>query len=257
HATVTAADGGALADWAALQARFAALPGVAAVSPLTTLEGMLANGADLRPAALRGVLPEDPATAAELGPLVAQGSLGSLEPGRIILGRILALNLGVGVGDRVTLLVPAFDEGAAAEESPWRVRLQREGLLVGGIFEAGIQDHDANLALLHLAQASELEGLGRTPEGLASRLDDPLAVGTLAARTGVADDPSLAYADWTETHRTYFRAIRIEKTMMTVILLFIVGVAAFNIVASLMMVVTDKRKDIAILRTYGLEPARV
>ncbi len=257
HASVTAADGGPLEAWQPLAERLAAVPGVTGVSPLVTLEGMIANRANLRPAALRGVLPQDPVTADELRDLVVDGSLDALEPGRILLGRILALNLGVAVGDRVTLLVPAFDGAGSATDGPWRVRLEREGVLVAGIFEAGIQDHDSSLALLHIEQASALEGLGGAPESLGIRLDDPLAVGTLAERAGIREEPSLAYEDWTETHRTYFRAIRIEKTMMTVILLFIVGVAAFNIVASLMMVVTDKRKDIAILRTYGLEPGRV
>ena len=131
---------------------------------------------------------------------------------------------------------------------------------VAGIFEAGIQDNDANLAFVHLADASDLKGLHGAAEGLAVRLDDPLAVREFrAARSGLIDSPAepLRYSDWTEEHRNLFTAIHIEKTMMRIILMFIVAVAAFNIVASLMMVVIDKQKDIAILRTYGLEPARV
>ena len=113
---------------------------------------------------------------------------------------------------------------------------------------------------MHLADASDLKGLHGAAEGLAVRLDDPLAVREFrAARSGLIDSPAepLRYSDWTEDYRNLFTAIHIEKTMMRIILMFIVAVAAFNIVASLMMVVIDKQKDIAILRTYGLEPKRV
>jgi lipoprotein-releasing system permease protein len=162
---------------------------------------------------------------------------------------VLALNLGLRLGDRVSLLVPNIRDT--------RLQARYPGFLVSGIFEAGITEHDAGLALIHIRQASELKGLQGGIEGLSVRLDDPLAVDAFRARVRRALDPALRYTDWTEQHRNLLRAIRIAKTMMTIILMFIVGVAAFNIVASLMMVVTDKEKDIAILRTYGLEPARV
>ena len=128
---------------------------------------------------------------------------------------------------------------------------------VAGIFEAGIQDNDANIAFVNLSDASELKGLHGAAEGVAVRLDDPLAVAQFRASSGGALGPELRYSDWAEEHRNLFNAIHIEKMMMRIILMFIVAVAAFNIVASLMMVVIDKRKDIAILRTYGLEPKRV
>jgi len=111
--------------------------------------------------------------------------------------------------------------------------------------------------LIHLEDASELRGFAGRAGGVAVRLDDPMAVGEFAGAVSTLEDNAVTYSDWTIENRSHFRAIRIEKTMMTVLLMLIVAVAAFNVVASLVMVVTDKKKDIAILRTYGLEPSRV
>ena len=249
HASVSQPATG-FADWRSARARLMEQSGVAGVSPFVALEGMVGSGSNLSPAAVRGVLPEEEAAVSQLERFFRIGSLADLQPGarRIVLGRILALTLGVGVGDRINLLVPRVEDG--------RLAPRLASFLVSGVFEAGIQDHDAGLALVHLSDASQLKGLGGRAEGLAVRLQDPLRVAGL--RAGVdALDPALQYSDWTLENSNYFRAIRIEKTMMTFLLLLIVAVAAFNIVASLMMVVTDKQKDIAILRTYGLEPARV
>ena len=237
-------------DWSSARAQVLEQPGVVGASPFVALEGMLGSGANLSPAIVRGILPSEEATASQLERFFSIGSLADLEPNarRIVLGRILALNLGVGVGDRINLLVPQFENG--------RLIPRLISFLVSGLFEAGIQDHDASLALVHLSDASQLKGLQGRAQGLAIRMHDPLQVGQLQAAIE-ATQPSLEYSDWTLENSNYFRAIRIEKTMMTFLLLLIVAVAAFNIVASLMMVVTDKQKDIAILRTYGLESARV
>jgi lipoprotein-releasing system permease protein len=248
HASVSAPRVG-LADWRGLQSRLASLPGVSGVSPYVMLEGMLAAGPSLQPVLVRGVLPGEEKDVSDIERYLRAGTLDSLEPGRIILGRILALNLGLDIGDRVNLLVPRIRNG--------RPDPGFASFAVSGIFEAGFTEHDAGLALVHMSQASELKELGGSVEGLSVRLDEPLAVGALRERLLPGLDPSLRYSDWTDQHANLLRAIRIEKRMMTIILMFIVGVAAFNIVASLMMVVTDKEKDIAILRTYGLEPARV
>jgi lipoprotein-releasing system permease protein len=248
HATIAAPSG--LADWRELQSRLAAVPGVAAVSPYVSLEGMLAAGVNLRPAMVRGVLPGEERDS-DISRFIEIGSLEELTAGsrRIILGRLLALNLGLEPGAAVTLLVPRVTDG--------RMTPRYAAFTVAGIFEAGIQDHDANLALVHMSDASELKGLQGAAEGVAVRLDDPLTVSAFQAAQSGALDPAWRYSDWTEEHRNLFTAIHIEKLMMSIILMLIVGVAAFNIVASLMMVVIDKQKDIAILRTYGLEPERV
>jgi len=179
------------------------------------------------------------------------GSLAELMPGthKILLGRLLALQLGVSVGDPVTLLVPRVSEG--------RVQPRLASFTVAGTFEAGIQDNDAGLAFVDLRDASELDGLGGAAEGVAVRLANPLDIESFRAREASGLPAGFRYSDWAEDHRNLFNAIHIEKTMMRIILMFIVAVAAFNIVASLMMVVIDKQKDIAILRTCGLEPRRV
>lgn len=249
HASVSKPGG--VDDWRQLQQWLASRPGVVGAAPYATLEGMLAAGGGLMPVVVRGILPAEERRIDALGQRLRVGSLDALAPGagRILLDRILALNLGVEVGDPVHLLVPKFEHG--------RVAPRFAGFVVAGIFDAGIQDY-SNLAFVDLEEASRLEGLEGRPAGLAVRLDDALAVG----RFHRAVAPRLAelhlkYSDWTEEHAAYFHAIRVEKTMMTIILMFIVGVAAFNIVASLMMVVTDKERDIAILRTCGLEPGRV
>lgn len=240
-----------LPDWPALAARVAAQPGVDAAAPFTQLEGMLASSNSiLRPVVVRGIVPAEEAAVSQLEGLLTVGSLGDLQPGvqRIILGRFLASALGVGVGDRVTLLAPAVEDG--------RLTPRLAGFVVIGLFQAGVQEHDVELALVHLDDASRLKGFGTRPESLGIRLQDPLAAGQLRAALEV-DEPGLRYTDWTLQNQSFFRAINIEKVMMTVLLLLIVAVAAFNVVASLTMTVTDRHRDIAILRTHGLAASRV
>ena len=250
HASLShPADG--LADWPALAARVAAQPGVDAAAPFTQLEGMLAaSNSILRPVVVRGIVPAEEAAVSQLEQLLTVGSLGDLQPGtqRIILGRFLASALGAGVGDRVTLLAPAVEDG--------RLTPRLAGFVVSGLFQAGVQEHDVELALIHLDDASRLKGLGALPESLGIRLHDPLAAGQLRVALQ-RDEPGLEYTDWTLQNQSFFRAINIEKVMMTVLLMLIVAVAAFNVVASLTMTVTDRHRDIAILRTHGLAAGRV
>jgi lipoprotein-releasing system permease protein len=249
HATVSA-DGG-LSDWRELERRFGATPGIEAVTPFVRIEGMLAAGANLRPAVVRGILPEEERAASDLALLVERGALENLVPGehRILLGRVLAANLGVVTGDPVRLLVSRVVNGRVVPRLVW--------FTVAGVIEAGVPDHDTSLALVHLADASEVKGLDGAAEGVALKFADPFLVREFAAAERGALDPGWRYSDWTEEYRNLFTAMRIEKLMMSIILLLIVGVAAFNIVASLMMVVIDKQKDIAILRTYGLDARSV
>ncbi len=249
HATVSADDG--FADWRELEQRFADAPGVAAVTPYVRIEGMLASGVNLRPAIVRGILPAEESAVTDLERLVGRGALENLQPGahRILLGSALASNLRVDTGDPVRVLVPRIVDG--------RVVPGLAAFTVAGVIEAGVPDHDTSLALVHLADASELKGLNGAAEGVALKFDDPFRVREFAAAQRSALEPGWRYSDWTEEYRNLFTAMRIEKLMMSIILLMIVGVAAFNIVASLMMVVIDKQKDIAILRTYGLDAHRV
>lgn len=250
HASLSDPQNG-IAEWPALAARVSAQPGVEAVAPFTALEGMLTSSSSiLSPAVVRGILPAEETAVSQVGQLVTVGSFADLQSGarRMILGRFLAARLGVGVGDRVTLLAPSVENG--------RLTPRLTSFVVSGLFQAGIQEHDVALALIHLDDANALRGLGARPHSLGIRLRDPLAAGELRVALQGAE-PSLEYTDWTLQNRSYFRAISIEKTMMTVLLLLIVAVAAFNVVASLTMTVTDRQRDIAILRTYGLESSRV
>jgi lipoprotein-releasing system permease protein len=182
-----------------------------------------------------------------------EGKLSDLTPGsnRVVLGRTLAYQLQVGVGDTITVMISG---GSAGGNETFVPRLQ--DFLVSGVFEVGLQEHDGVLALINLSDAQAFRKLDG-PTGLRLRFDDVLQAPRLARLAAARLHPALQVRDWTEENQAYFRAIRIEKTMMGLILMLIVAVAVFNIVATLVMVVNDKRTDIAILRTLGLSPRGV
>jgi lipoprotein-releasing system permease protein len=165
---------------------------------------------------------------------------------------MLAYQLEVGVGDTITVMTPGAGQGA---DQGTVVPTLRE-FQVAGIFEVGLQEHDGALAYINLADAEALRGLAG-PTGIRLKFDDVLKAPALARAAALRLDPGLNLRDWTQENQAYFRAIRIEKTMMTLILMLIVAVAVFNIAATLVMVVSDKRTDIAILRTLGLSPRGV
>ena len=237
------------ADEAQLRQLAAAARGAARVegaAPYVELQGLLSSGAKLAGGTIRGIEPADEATVGELAEAMLAGSLGELAAGsgRMVLGRVLAAELAVQPGDTVTVLLPRADaDGNLVPEIG--------AFTVSGLFEVGLADHDATLALVPLADLARLAGPG-APAGVRVRFDEPLEAPALARDLGAELGPGLVVRDWSVDHAAYFHAIRLEKTMMTVILLLIVAVAAFNIVASLVMVVSDKRTDIAILRTLGM-----
>jgi lipoprotein-releasing system permease protein len=167
---------------------------------------------------------------------------------------MLAYQLQVGVGDPVTVMIPGVAPAASANAGALVPRLQEFDVV--GIFEVGLQEHDSVLALVNLQDAEALRGLAG-PTGIRLRFDDVLQAPALARAAAQRLAPGLTLRDWTQENEAYFRAIRIEKTMMGLILMLIVAVAVFNIVATLVMVVNDKRTDIAILRTLGLSPRGV
>jgi lipoprotein-releasing system permease protein len=165
----------------------------------------------------------------------------------IILGRVLAQRMGARVGDQVTVLVPQSPGAGKAFGSTLR------GFTVIGLFELGVQDHDSVRALIHLDAAQELGSLGDRVSGVRVETDDIFSA-PQQVRAALAElqlDDTYTVRDWTQDNASYFRAIKIEKTMMTLLLSLIIAVAAFNIVATLVMVVTEKRSGIAILRTLG------
>ncbi len=251
HATVTATDD-APRDWAALADRAAREPGVAGVAPFVEQQALLTNGLEMSAAVLRGVDPAREPRVSTVDRAIVDGRFDALQPGadRVVLGRILAFQLGAALGDPITVMIPAG--GAADGEIVPRIRT----FTVAGIFEVGLQDHDSVLAIVHIDDAAALKGTPG-PTGLRLKFDDVFAAPALAPRVAADLGGALRARDWTEENAAYFRAIRIEKTMMTLILLLVVAVAAFNIVATLVMVVRAKRTDIAILRTLGLPPRGV
>jgi lipoprotein-releasing system permease protein len=253
--TAAAANGelsAARPNWGRIAQLVRSTPGVMDAAPYAEVQALAVHRSEMVPVLLRGVDPSAPATIAELGHTIAQGRLEDLigRPGRAIVGEVIAERLGLAPGDSLTLLVPTVgDDGTPAP------RLRE--LQVAGVFEVGLQDHDATLIFAALADIRDLGPAGTVSEGLRVRVQEVLAAPVVAARLRAQLPRTLEVSDWTRDNANYFRAIRIEKTMMSLILLLIVAVAAFNIVAMLVMVVTDKRTDIAILRTFGAAPRRV
>ena len=220
-------------------------PGVTDAQAFIEVQGLASNGPQLAAIALRGIAARDYAADDALRVAMREGSLDALVGGsnRIALGRALAIQLGVGIGDTVTVLSPRMD--AQGGLTPRIAAFE-----VAGLFEIGLADHDAVVGVAALEDVAALAGpaaIAGVHLFFADPFDAPRLAPAIAGALG-----SGAARDWTVDHAAYFRAIRIEKTMMTVILLLIVSVAAFNIVASLVMVVAEKRSDIAILRTMGL-----
>jgi lipoprotein-releasing system permease protein len=252
HAVITAPRG-RLSDWRPVTEVVESDPEVTGSAPFIEVQAMLAHTGALKGVLLRGVLPEREAQVSRVARHILVGRLADLEPGsgRVILGRLLAARLGVSPGDEVTLMVPAGGEGNARLVP----RLRR--LIVAGLFEVGMEEQDGLLALAHLEDAAEARGRPGEVSGIRLELADLFRAPAVSARLAAALGPGYVARDWTSENASYFRAVRIEKTMMTIILSLVVAVAAFNIVATLVMVVTDKRTEIAILRTMGLAPAAV
>jgi lipoprotein-releasing system permease protein len=227
-------------------------PRVAAAAPFVETQALALHTPDMLPVTLRGIDPVLEGRVTEVGRSVFAGGLDTLEAGsdRVLVGSVVAQSLGVKPGDKVMLLVPSVDAGGTPTP-----RLRE--FAVSGVFEVGLQDHDGVLILANLADVRAVLPPAAGRGKVHVRFDDALAAPALAAALREALPAGVAVRDWTEQHASYFRAIRIERAMMSLILLLIVAVAAFNIVAMLVMVVTDKRTDIAILRTLGTAPRRV
>ena len=248
HGSVTGANRIA-EDWRTLVDEVSAEPGVAAAAPIVQMEGMIQSGPELFAVLVHGVDPqfEKPLSGGMMN--MVEGDLDALQTGGrgIILGRILAYDLGVRIGDGVVLLIPRPVGDGTLEPVLERFELR-------GVFEAGLQDHDAVLALMHISDAAAIQGMGTGVSAVRFRADDVMQAPAISRALQARLGDQVRSSDWTLENNSYFRAIRIEKMMMSLILSLIIGVAAFNIVASLVMVVTDKTTDIAVLRTLGMGP---
>jgi lipoprotein-releasing system permease protein len=252
HATLNAA-GAPIGDWQTRIRQLQGSPGLTAAAPFLDTDAMLSRQPSMSGAIVRGIDPGLEAQVSSIGDAMREGRLSDLAPNsnRIILGRMLAYQLQVGMGDQVTVMIPGNAGGASDAIVP-RLR----DFYVAGIFEVGLQEHDSVLALVNLQDAEAFRGIDG-PTGIRLKFHDVLKAPELARSAAARLSPGLQVRDWTEDNQAYFRAIRIEKTMMGLMLMLIVAVAVFNIVATLIMVVNDKRTDIAILRTVGLSPGGI
>jgi lipoprotein-releasing system permease protein len=253
HATLVGLSG-SLPDWQPLQQRVEQQSGVRAAVPYVDSQVMLANGPRMLGAQLRGVLPAEEARATGLGERVTAGRLADLSDGayNIILGSALAHDLGVKVGDSLVVIAPL---GSA---TPTGVVPRMRRFHVSGLFQSGMYEFDRGLALVELHDAARLMRMGSDVTGLRLALSEPLQAPATVRRVALAlGGPGYYVSDWTQDHANFFRSIEITKSMMFVILLMIVAVAAFNIIATLVMIVKEKQTDIAIVRTLGAGPRNV
>ena len=252
HATLEGLEG-RLDEWRAYAEQTGAVPGVLAVAPFVEGRGMLVNGQRSAGVELRGVSPAEEGRVSSLGRLVSGGSLADLEPGayRIILGRALAEELDASPGDRLLLVV------AQGNVTPAGVVPRMRRFTVAGVFDAGMYEFDRGLALVNLSDGQKLFRLGDAVTGLRYALDDPYAAPATIHSLAVGLGGGFYVSDWTRRHANFFRSIQVTRSIMFVVLLLVVGVAAFNIVSTLVMVVKEKQGDIAILRTLGATPREV
>ncbi|WP_028293482.1 lipoprotein-releasing ABC transporter permease subunit [Oceanobacter kriegii] len=243
---------GGIADWQALADEVNQFDGVEAVAPLTRLQGMLGVNGRVKGVMLTGIEPAAERDVSILPDHIKSGALEDLQPGsyKVLLGDLLARNLGVAKGDKITLMLPE------ATMSPAGVIPRVRRLTVAGTFSVGAE-LDANLAVINIVDAGKLGRIGGEAESLRVKLDDLFKAPETVWRI-VNNLNGYAWgSDWTRTHGNLFAAIHMEKRMIGLLLLMIVAVAAFNIISTLVMVVTDKQADIAILRTMGARPRTI
>nr|VFJ94346.1 MAG: lipoprotein-releasing system permease protein [Candidatus Kentron sp. LFY]VFJ96328.1 MAG: lipoprotein-releasing system permease protein [Candidatus Kentron sp. LFY]VFK14208.1 MAG: lipoprotein-releasing system permease protein [Candidatus Kentron sp. LFY] len=252
HATISGPNG-TLEDWSFLRDRVRRHEQVVDVAPYVEGQGMLTYRSLMQGIMVRGVLPEEEPAVSRIDRHLIIGSLDSLEEGafRILLGKTLAQLLGVRVGDKVTMVVPQ------ASVTPAGILPRMRRFTVAGIFEIAHAQYDSGLALVHLADGARLFRLGNRISGLRIMLPDVMDAPRISRKLARELDGYFWVRDWTQYHANFFRAVKTEKTVMFIILTLIVAVAAFNIVSALVMVVTDKEADIAILRTLGASPASI
>ena len=252
HATVTTY-AGRLADWQGLSQTLEEQPSILAMAPYVQGESMLSQGKRVSGALIRGVLPGMEGGVSDVVSHIDGGDLTLLEDGEynIILGSELAIVLGVGIGDSVTVVSPQVTIG------PTGILPRLRRFTVVGIFEVGMFEYDRGVALIHIKDAARLFSLDDNVTGLRLKLEDIYDAPRLARQLSAQLPGGYRVEDWTRQHANFFRAVKTEKRVMFIILTLIVAVAAFNIVSTLIMVVTDKRSDIAILRTLGASPGSI
>ncbi len=252
HVQLAAFEGG-LSDWKRIADLAGKNPEVTGAAPYINAQGLLSFDQTVQGALIRGVQPDLENRVADIGNSMKKGSLDALKPGGfgIVLGSELARNLGVRMDEKVTVIAPQGQVTAAG------VMPRIKQFRVVGIFEVGMYEYDSGLALLHLADAQRLYRMEDKVTGVRLKLADLFAAPRVSLQLGQTMPADVFVTDWTRSHANFFRAVQIEKRVMFIILTLIVAVAAFNIVSTLVMAVTDKQPDIAILRTLGASPASI
>jgi lipoprotein-releasing system permease protein len=226
---------------------------VKAAAPYVSAQGLVTSGGNVRGAFLRGIVPELEETVDDLGRSMRRGELSALKSGEynIVLGEPLARALGVDLGERIVLVAPQ------GQVTPAGVIPRLRQFTVAGTFNIGHYEIDSTLALVHIEDAQRLYFLGDQVTGVRLKLGDLFNAQRVARELQEMLPSNVTVIDWTRLNATYFRAVDLEKRMMSLLLFFIIAIAAFNLVSSLFMVVKEKNSDIAILRTLGAAPAGV
>jgi len=252
HATISGFNH-ALDDWESLADIAGDHPEVVGTAPFVESQGMLTHAGQVRGVLIRGVSPPHEPAVSEIDQYLVEGELESLAPGRfnVLIGRDLARRLGAEVGTRVTLVAPQ------ARITPAGVLPRMRRFTVSGLFEAGHGQFDSSLAVVHIKDAQRVFRLERGVSGLRVKLADMFDAPRVSRELARSFGGQYWLRNWTQYHANFFRALKIERTVMFVILTLIVAVAAFNLVSTLVMVVTDKEPDIAILRTFGARQSSI
>jgi lipoprotein-releasing system permease protein len=244
---------GEMADWQNAVKMASMHPEVVGTAAFVEGQGMLVNRGKVGAAQLRGIFPEQEPAVSEVGEKMLFGSLEDLKPGsfNIVIGRELANILGADIGEKITVVIPQ------ASITPVGTMPRLKRFTLSGIFEVGMGEYDRGVALINVTDAAKLYDLGEGVSGVRIKLRDMFEARRVSRE--LVDNMGGLYriTDWTQQHRNFFSALETEKRMMAIILLLIVAVAAFNIVSTLVMVVTEKRSDIAILMTLGATARRI
>jgi lipoprotein-releasing system permease protein len=252
HATISGIEG-RITNWRADVAKLQGFPGIDGVAPYIEEQGLMTHADKSSGVQLRGIAPDAEARVVNLSPHLLSGSLSDLVPGsyRVILGKALADELGVKVGDRVVLIV------ALGDVTPLGVLPRMRAFEVTGLLSVGMYEYDRRIAITAIQDAAKLLRMGDDVTGMRLNLADMYAAPRISRAAALAIGGGVEIQDWTNEHVNFFRSIEITKRILGVILSLMVAVAAFNIVSTMVMVVKDKRRDIAILRTFGSSPRSI
>jgi lipoprotein-releasing system permease protein len=252
HATISGIEG-RIPNWRADMAKLQVFPGIHGAAPYIEEQGLLTHGDKSSGVRLRGIDPAAESQVVDLSPHLLSGRLADLTPGsyRVILGSALAQELGVKVGDRVVLIV------ALGDVTPLGVLPRMRAFEVTGILSVGMYEYDRRIAVMAIQDAAKLLRMGDEVSGIRLNLVDMYAAPRISRAAAIAIGGGVEIQDWTNEHVNFFRSITITKRILFVMLSLMVAVAAFNIVSTMVMVVKDKRRDIAILRTFGSSPRSI